>query len=73
MSNNNNEINPGYLYSTNGDHIKIHIAQSAKGARVEVTIDREDHDINSAVAQGVEAYKKSIQKLKDENMKVDEA
>jgi len=59
------------LYSIN-DHIKIHIAQSAKGARVEVTIDREDHDIDKAVEQGIEAYEKSLQGLIKKNLKVDE-
>lgn len=73
MSSSNSEnISAGQFYSIK-DHIKIHVAQSAKGARVEVTIDREDHDIETAVNQAVDAYKKSIAKLKDESMKVDEA
>lgn len=60
------------LYSTINDHIKIHIAQSSKGARVEVTIDREDHDIDKAVEQGIEAYEKSLQGLIKKDLKVDE-
>ena len=69
----NNSENPSGDFYRVKDHIKIHIAQSAKGARVEVTIDREDHDIDTAVKQAVEAYKKSIEKAKSENLKVDEA
>jgi hypothetical protein len=69
VSNNENiQTNVGVF-----DHIKINIEQSAKGARVTVTYDRSDHDIDTAVSKSVETYKKTIQKLKDENMKVDEA
>ena len=50
MSENNNEI----FYTK--DHLKVKITQGAKGARVEVTIDREDHDIDKAVEQAIEAY-----------------
>lgn len=60
-------------YHNTDDHIKINIEQSAKGARVTVTLDRADHDIDSAIDQAVHTYKGTIEALKVENMKVDEA
>ena len=68
MSNNEIQTNIGVY-----DHLKINIEQSAKGARVTVTYDRSDHNIDEAVTKAVETYKKSIEKLKAESMKVDEA
>ena len=55
------------------DHIKISIEQTAKGARVTATLDRSDHDIDKAVAQAVETYMHTIDLLKENKMKVDEA
>lgn len=63
---NNNEFNAVK------DHIKIKISQTAKGARIEVTLDREDHNIDLAVQQAVEIYKKSIEKCESENLKVED-
>lgn len=65
MSENNNEI----FYTK--DHLKVKITQGAKGARVEVTIDREDHDIDKAVEQAIEAYQQTIYGLKTKSLTVD--
>ncbi|MDN5844745.1 MAG: hypothetical protein L0H53_00550 [Candidatus Nitrosocosmicus sp.] len=54
------------------DHLKISILQSSKGARVEVTYDRSDHDLDIAVSKSVELYKKTIEALKTQNLKVDD-
>ncbi|MDN5844735.1 MAG: hypothetical protein L0H53_00500 [Candidatus Nitrosocosmicus sp.] len=67
MSNNNEIQNTIY------DHLKITIEQTSKGARVSITYDRSDHDIDKAVSKSVEIYKKTIEKLKAESMKVDES
>lgn len=64
---------PNYItHNSINDHIKINIEQSAKGARVIVTLDRSDHDINKAVEQAIEIYQKSIQGLKNRSLKVDD-
>lgn len=55
------------------DHLKINIEQTAKGARVTVTYDRSDHDLDIAVSKSVELYKKTVEELKANNMKVDES
>lgn len=56
----------------NKNHIKINIEQSAKGARVTVTLDREDHEIDKAIDQAVNAYIGTIDKLKELDLRVDE-
>lgn len=58
---------------TTYDHLKINISMTSKGARVEVTYDRSDHDIHTAVFNAVTMYKDTISLLQKENMKVDEA
>ena len=58
---------------TTYDHLKINISMTSKGARVEVTFDRSDHDIHTAVFNAVTMYKDTISLLQKENMKVDEA
>lgn len=55
------------------DHIKINIEQTAKGARVTVTYDRSDHALEIAIPKSVEIYRKTIEELKAQNLKVDEA
>lgn len=55
------------------DHIKINIEQSAKGARVTVTYDRSDHDLEVAVHDAVVLYKSTLAELKNELLKVDES
>lgn len=55
------------------DHIKINIEQSAKGARVTVTYDRSDHDIEVAVMDAILIYETTIKNLKDQGLKVDES
>jgi len=55
------------------DHIKINIEQSSKGARVTVTYDRSDHDMVVAVNNAVKLYGATIQELKNNGLKVDEA
>ena len=54
------------------DHIKINIEQSAKGARVTVTYDRSDHDIEVAVEDAILTYVQTIKNLKEQGLKVDE-
>ena len=58
---------------TTYDHLKINISMTSKGARVEVTYDRSDHDIHTAIFNAVTMYKDTISLLQKENMKVDEA
>ncbi len=55
------------------DHIKVNIEQTAKGARVTVTYDRSDHDIQEAVNGAIQAYETTILELKERGLKVDEA
>lgn len=55
------------------DHLKINIEQSSKGARVTVTYDRSDHDIDEAVGRAAKLYQDTIEHLKEMNMKVDES
>lgn len=55
------------------DHIKIGIEQSSKGARVSVTYDRSDHDIEVAVEDAILTYVTTIKNLKEQGMKVDES
>lgn len=59
-------------YQVIGDHIKIVIEQSAKGARVTATLERADHDIDEAVYQAVRTYRETIIRLKEMGLKVDE-
>lgn len=54
------------------NHVKISIEQTAKGARVTATLDREDHEIDKAIEQAVDAYIGTIDKLKGLDLKVDE-
>lgn len=65
-------INTTNNYQVIGDHIKIAIEQTVKGARVTATIDRSDHDIDEAVGQAVRTYKETIEHLKEMGLKVDE-
>ena len=53
------------------DHLKINIEQSVKGSRVTVTYDRSDHNIDEAVLKAVEMYKKTLDTLKSQGLKVD--
>lgn len=53
------------------NHLKVSIAQTANGARVSVTVDREDHNIDEAVKQSVLLYKKTIRKLVSNGIKVE--
>lgn len=54
------------------DHLKINIEMTAKGfARCTVTYDRSDHNIDEAVNKAVEMYKKTLDTLKDQGLKVD--
>ena len=53
------------------DHIKLSISQTANGARISVTIDRDDHNIDEAVKQAIVAYKKTIRKLVAEGIRVE--
>lgn len=53
------------------DHIKVSISQTANGARVAVTVDRDDHEIETAVKQAVLLYKKTIRKLVSEGIRVE--
>lgn len=65
-------IIPDQVTASIYDHIKINIEQTVKGARVTVTYDRSDHDIDLAVSKSVELYKKTVDTLKTQNLKVDE-
>jgi len=53
------------------DHIQVKIDQTAKGARVTVTVDRSDHDIGSAVSQAIQVYESSIKGLEEKSLLVD--
>lgn len=53
------------------DHLKINVEMSSKGARVNVTYDRSDHNIDEAVNKAVEMYKKTLDTLKSQGLKVD--
>ena len=55
------------------DHIKVNIEQTAKGARVTVTYDRSDHNVEEAVNGAIQAYETTILELKERGLKVDEA
>lgn len=55
------------------DHIKVNIEQTAKGARVTVTYDRSDHDIQEAVNGAVQTYETTIEELNQRGMKVDDS
>lgn len=57
---------------TSADHIKVNIEQTAKGARVTITLDRSDHDIDKAVEQAIETYERTLLGLKTHGFKVDE-
>ena len=54
------------------DTIKIGIEQSAKGARVTISLLQTDHDIDTAVKKAVAAYKQTLVDLKAQELKVDE-
>jgi hypothetical protein len=53
------------------DHLKINIEQSSKGSRVTVTYDRSDHNIDEAVLKAVEMYKKTLETLRTQGLKID--
>lgn len=55
------------------DHLKINIEQTAKGARINVTLDRSDHDIEKAITQAVATYKETLNRLKETGLKIDES
>lgn len=59
------------ILETVKDHVKVSIAQTANGARVSVTIDRDDHNIDEAVKQAIVTYKKTIRKLVAEGIRVE--
>ena len=50
------------------DHLKVSIEQTAKGARVSVTYDRSDHDIDTAVKDAIKAYKKTVLGMNREHL-----
>ena len=55
------------------DHIKVNIEQTAKGARVTVTYDRSDHNVEEAVNGAIQAYETTIAELQQRGMKVDDS
>lgn len=65
-------LSPQTINKAFEDHIKIGIEQSAKGARVTISLDRADHDIEKAITQSVNAYQGAIGELKSRGLKVDE-
>ncbi len=53
------------------DHLKINIEKTSKGARVSVTYDRSDHEIDKAVDEAVDLYQKTIAELEKRGLQVE--